>query len=518
MKTLTSSLISALNSQEPIYFKKFLLYTRTWQAATQTYTFSAAQDITKYVLETSKIKWKADNEGYSIWNNAVLNLTLSNLDDYFSPNNFFWGGAKVEVYISAKTAAGNANEEIKIFRGFVLNGPVYDKENRAVRITLNGELALLGNLSASGLTQSTALETLTPDIDTPTKTFYTQNNAVYEITALYQGATESGAENATLLKAQNDYKVSDLEEYNKPAKITLNIDLPATDSLWCSYRYYYTDKTCEWIANKIADIYGAAARQIDPVFYSSTIEASYACPAYNDFSEGTLTDVEINNNALQLKDNFLTNTNYDWTVLSTPSNATVSTTPSSILVIGPALSGQAVVRAPATQAYGTWEAEISIAHLDDVYQYNYFISSSDNLANTNGYTLGVEYSANMVFFDLYRIDNGQKTIINEWYYNFGYVANRIRYRLTRDANGTFKIWVKTVSPSESAWYQTVKSVETETDNTYTASSYQFFQMVGYGGNNLYNYQTSPLIATGSGTLAPYGNYLSPVISGGGKFQ
>ena len=73
MKILSSALTSALNSQAPIYIKKFLLYTRTWQAGTQTYTFGAAQDITKYILETSKIKWKSDNEGYSVWNNAVLN-------------------------------------------------------------------------------------------------------------------------------------------------------------------------------------------------------------------------------------------------------------------------------------------------------------------------------------------------------------------------------------------------------------------------------------------------------------
>ena len=57
MKTLSQSLISALNSQAPIYTKKFLLYTRTWQEETETYTFSVAQDITKYILESSKIKW-----------------------------------------------------------------------------------------------------------------------------------------------------------------------------------------------------------------------------------------------------------------------------------------------------------------------------------------------------------------------------------------------------------------------------------------------------------------------------
>ena len=516
MKTLSSALTYALNSQEPIYTKKFLLYTRTWQADTQTYTFAAAQDITKYILETSKIKWKLDNEGYSVWNNSVLNITLSNTNNYFSQNNFFWGGAKIEVYISAKTANNADNEEIKIFRGFILSGPVYDQENRALTLTLNGELALLETYSAGQLTQSNTLENLTPSQDNPTKIFYTQNNAVCEINAVYQGATADGAENATLLKAFNDYKISGLEQYNAPAQITLNIDLPVTDSLWCSYRYYYTNKTCEWVASKIADICGASSRQIDPVFYSSSIEASYACPTYNEFSEGTLTDVEISNNTLQLEDNFLTDTNYEWTILETPSNATITTTPSSILVIGPALSGQAVVRAPATQAYGTWEAEVSVAALDDSYQFNYFISSTDSLTSTNGYCLAFDYYDNYAFFDLYRLDNGQKTLLNEWYYPFNYISERLRYRITRAQDGTFKIWVKSISPTESVWYAVIGT--TIQDNTYTTSAYQFFQMVGYGGNNVYNYQTSPLIASGSGTLKPYGNYISPVIRGGNTFQ
>ena len=120
MKTLSNSLNSALNSQAPVSTKKFLLYTRVWQAGSQTYTFNTAQDITKYILEISKIKWKLDNEGYSIWNNAVFNLTLSNTNNYFSEDNFFWAGAKIEVYISAKQAATSDNEYIKIFQGFVL--------------------------------------------------------------------------------------------------------------------------------------------------------------------------------------------------------------------------------------------------------------------------------------------------------------------------------------------------------------------------------------------------------------
>ncbi len=387
MKILSQSLTKALNNQAPIYTKKFLLYTRIWQTQTETYTFSTAQDITKYILETSKIKWKLDNEGYSVWNNAVLNLTLSNQDNFFDETNIFWAGAKIEVYTTAKTPGTSNNEEVKIFQGFVLEGPVYDKENRTLSISLTGQLALLDTFGAQDLTQFAELETLTPSIDNPTKKFTTQNNTVSEIVAIYQGNPEEGIENATLLKAHNDYTVSNLEDYKKPAVISLNINLPQTDTLWCSYRYYYTDKTCEWIANQIADICAAPSRQIDRVFYSSTVEAYYGCPTYNDFSEGTLNSLTVNNNTLELEDNFLHDTDYTWTTISAPSNASITTTPSSIMVIATAISTPAIFRAPANQAYGTWEAEVSVAQEDDIYQYSYFISGRENLSNKKFYLL-----------------------------------------------------------------------------------------------------------------------------------
>ena len=96
-----------------------------------------------------------------------------------------------------------------------------------------------------------------------------------------------------------------------------------------------------------------------------------------------LTNLKANNNALELEDNFMTDTDYDWAVLSAPSNVTITTTPSSLLVVGSGIDIPAIFRAAANQAYGTWEAEVSVPEEDDVYQYNYFIS----LNQLNNYQL-----------------------------------------------------------------------------------------------------------------------------------
>ena len=92
---------------------------------------------------------------------------------------------------------------------------------------------------------------------------------------------------------------------------------------------------------------------------------------------------------------------------------------------------------------------------------------------------------------------------------------RFRYRITRATNGTFSAWFKNIT-SGGDWVTPLGPGCQ--DNTYTTSNYQFFKMTGYGGNNVYNYQTSPLVSTGSGTLSPYGTYLSPTIHGGTNFN
>ena len=92
---------------------------------------------------------------------------------------------------------------------------------------------------------------------------------------------------------------------------------------------------------------------------------------------------------------------------------------------------QAVFRAPATQAYGTWEAEVSVPEEDDEYQYNYFISSSDNLTNTNGYLLDFEFSYDYIILNLSRIDNGQEIFLTQWYYQTSRYMHRFRILLRR---------------------------------------------------------------------------------------
>lgn len=70
MKDISASLLSALNQQSVKYCKRILLYTRSWNAQENKYIFNAPIDITSYILDISDIKWKLDNEDYSVWNNA----------------------------------------------------------------------------------------------------------------------------------------------------------------------------------------------------------------------------------------------------------------------------------------------------------------------------------------------------------------------------------------------------------------------------------------------------------------
>jgi len=258
-------------------------------------------------------------------------------------------------------------------------------------------------------------------------------------------------------------------------------------------------------------------------FVPLVISNSYESPEIHPFSEGSLSGLTIVNNALQLTTDFMQNTNFTWDRIgSFPTNQTVTTTPNSILVIGPRMMPEgrvATFRTQSTQAYGTWEAEISIAEEEEICQKHYLLASSDDISTMNGYVMWFEYSYDYTFLDLFKVTNGQESFLQEWYARTDRHMFRARYRISRDQNGTFRCWFKNVT-SNRDWQLMTDGPNPSpfVDNTYTSSNYLYLQFRVFGGNNVYEYQMSSLPATGSGNLYPSATYISPVIYAGPNFK
>lgn len=511
MKTLSTSLQEALAGATPEYYKKILLYKRSWDSQTSKYVYDTPLDISSYLLEISPIKWKLDKESYSLWSCANTTIVLNNLTGYFTPGNenspfnaeenLFY--SKVEVFGGLKTS--NGKEDILIFRGFILNPPQEYPEDKTLSLNLSGELEKLSLFSAQEISQNAQEELLGQDQG---QEFYTINNGVGLITEIKQGTS---LQSASVLQAGLDYQISSLNQLNQGAKIKLKTPLSAGQSLWASYIYWWQNKPMDWLAKQVAQVSSSTLTDIDEVYFANSITNTFEQPGFASFEQGTLENLEISSNTLQLKSNFLESAVFDWEVLEKPSNVSFTFTQDSAFLSNGTLSSPAAAYTQSTQVYGTWQIDASSNWSNTENQFNFFISSTNDYRTANGYAFTHYKYGNYMLFTLYRADNGTLTAIGGSSYSLGSHISKIKYRLARNSSGEFSLWIQALEPNQSQWYSLGLIA---TDNTYSQSDYLVLKMVNSGYQGIENISLSPLCATGTGNIAPFGTFLSPVIDTG----
>jgi hypothetical protein len=530
VREFTQEELNILNTNTPNYRKKILLSTRTWSAGENKFIYNLPIDISRYVLNISPIKSKLDTEGYAVWNNASATLTLSNAENIFAQNNTqdnFLYASLVEVFAEIKDINSGDNEQqvsVKIFRGFILTAPIFQEEERALTLTLSGELARLATYSALPISilHSEVLiaqgedEEQSQEQGAEQTIITTPHFAVGKINGLWRGLLEGASAEASLLKEEIDYKISKLNDYSGGAEIALNNPLTAGEGIWATYRCWHKDKTVEWAAEEIAKHSQSLSWDIDPVNFSENVEAAFAQPSPNSFDEGINISAQINEDCITLLSSFLSDGNFSWSVVEN-TGVSFNLTPSSIITDA-SFNQPATVAASSSQAYGTWEVQTGASWVNSEAQFNYFISSTNNRSNTNGYALSFFKNAQTIYFNLYKVNNGSLQIIGMLPFNTN--ATMLRYRLSRSQSGEFKIWAKNVETTsggnQSAW---VYLGQLASDNTFTASNYQLFIFIRRDGasyltNNIYDIKTSPLAAHGGGNIAPSAEYQTPVLDGG----
>ena len=519
MKTLSESMLKSLNSQSPSYRRKFLLYRKVWNGETQKYQFGEAFDLTPFVTQSTPIKWKLDNEGYSIWNNAGLSLSVSGKADIFAQDdNAVLYGARIDIYGGVANEAGE--EYSKIFRGFIMREPSYNQEQREYIIYLSGELSCLSSYGALDLSvvKKDILIAERPQ-DSPAEddgdylTFETPNTAVGAVLEVKTASLSGGLESASALKEVNEFEVSSLNSYKYPAKITLLNPLPAGYALWVSYRVWYTNKTIEWILDKTLELCGNPEREIEELNYEGTIEAFFNQPSDYDFLQGSHDYAEVSSSLVTLPSTFLNDANFDWIIVS-PSNLPFQLTPNSVGIDDGQLERPGIVAAPCSQAYGTWEVECTMLWNETIAQYYYFLWQGDGPLSGRGYCFQhTKYDHFRLFFAFFKItDSGPQQLGMVWM-DRDNQTYRVRYRICRYEDGSVRFMVKPLTPVEGPWND---FGIVYTDNEYQTCDYQTIIMSTYGNNHFYYIKLSPQAATGSGDLAPYANYYSPVIDAGGR--
>ena len=519
MKILSDSMLKALNSQSPCYARKFILYRKVWNDEQKKYIFGDGFDLTPFVIQSGEIKWKLDNEGYGIWNNAGMAITISARAGIFEEkqNNLLYG-ARIDVY------GGIADEEYtKIFRGFIMREPSYNQEAREYIVNLSGELACLSSYGALDLSvvknnvliasragQSEAAE------DENYFSFELPDKAVGAVLEARIGSIDGGFEGASVLKEVNEYEVSSLNSPKYPAKITLLNALPAGCGLWVSYRVWHTNKTIEWILEKTLELCGDPEREIEELNYEGTIEAFFNQPSDADFLQGTHDYALVNSSSVTLPSTFLKDANFDWIIVSSGNLPFEHLTPNSVGIGDGILDYPGIVAAPCEQAYGTWEVECSTLRNEVITQYYYYLWEGAEPLIGQGYCFQhSKYDSFRLFFAFFKVSNSGTEQMGMVWMDRDNQTYRVRYRICRYPDGSIRFMVKPLTPVEGPWKDFGIVC---TDNEYQVCNYQAIILSNYGNNHFYSIKLSPQAATGSGDVAPYANYYSPIIDGGGRLK
>lgn len=276
MQTISDALRLSLSRPTPVYTKTIELYRQAWNGSA--YVYDDALDITGYLTENSNgvIMWKLDKEQYGVFNLDNVTLTFRNDRNQWkqdNPKGLFPSGklinnSKVVIKIGAQLADGTMST-LRSFTGYIAGDPDYNPEEKNVTMTLVSALSIFEKNNAEEISTLVTDELMGQDSGTE---FTTANNGVGIIVMVKRGTTLAGA---TEIKPTTGYTASDMNKPDLPLKITLVTGLTPGEKTYCSYRYWYQDKTLEWLVEQIMVKCGIATYSISAAVFSSSIENTW---------------------------------------------------------------------------------------------------------------------------------------------------------------------------------------------------------------------------------------------------
>ena len=442
MQTISDELKASLAKKNPTYKKVVELHRQLWSGGV--YIYDTEIDVTNQVKQYGSVRWKFDNEDFNTWTLDNTSLVFrndrnqwkqDNAKGYF-PDPYLIAESKIVIKFGAELADGTF-EVIKSFTGYIAGDPIADPSGKSVTVTIQGGMAAFGKKSAEEISTLVTDELLGENAGTE---FTTDYNGVGIIVIVKRGVSLAAA---TEIKPVTDYTASDLNQKTLPLKITLVTDLTAGEKLYISYRYWYQNKTLEWLAEQVMILCGVTSYSIAPAVFSSSIENTWDFDSQADWEACALTNIgtKAYPGSFQRKwfliDDFADGnytSNPAWTVSlgawTVAGNILRTATPTTI--------GKIFI--PFTKTVGTWQ----YIYKADASWYNaqsnfFFMLSNDE---SNGYrihTYREGYTSQPVIYRLMKIVGGVHTAIGQW--TGGTDINFHTVRITRDSNGLMNVYI-----------------------------------------------------------------------------
>lgn len=525
MRISDPNIINAYKQGRLSPFRKVYLERRFWNG--QAYVYADAMDITDTLTEVSPMACKLDSDGFGTWTFDTCSLTFSNKNNCWNSANGYFNGGYI-IYKSKITVAAGLRDEdgsefsLAVFKGYIKDNYSIDMENKTCSVTLEGLLSVFEEAALEALCNCEEGEIL-GSFEESNKEFVTAKCAVGKIVSVKMGYESDGIENAQMLSPSEDYDAYNFHSYSEPAKIILKKELFSGQVLWCTYNYWYTDKTIEWIIAAICGYLGIEDTKIAPVVYENEIKNIFQQYTTEMFEEGSFDNTCAENDTVILKEGFPLNVNQEqWTrIKNTPTVRWETITPNSLRIwaADDVTSHQDIYYTSAacasTQAYGTWSFKIRM--LDNEY-YIGFISQNNGLVK-HGYSVKfITYGLLGYTISLVKYVNGVETVLFSCIHNFKHLRPHFTLKISRDKQNRFRMVIYEDVYNQYRAYVVSYGIIAQ-DDTFTECSYMKmeFNRINYFAE-ITDIRLSEVSATGPGHKSPYGYYYSPVIDGGPSFS
>lgn len=497
MQSVSNDLKAALNRQNPVYSKSITLYRRVWTGSA--YVFEDTPiDITNQVTDAGRIMWKFDKEGFNVWSLSNTTLTLrndrqqwkqDNPKGYF-PSGYLLHGSKVTIRVGAQLVDG-IFERPYVFTGRIKTDPVRSLDDKSAVITLEGSMSIFSMFNAEDI--STPVTNEEHAYSAPGIVDYAtlHNGAAAVGLVVKRGATTDGASEATEIKPVVGYSISDQNTKSLPLKVTLVSALTATESLWFTYKYWYQDKTLEWIVAQVCALCGVTSTAITPAVFHSSIENTWDFNSQADWDTCTKSNIDTITVPGAFKigvlDDFTDDeysSNPAWETHFIGGSTSVAVVSKALKITLDPVSGVGIMKlgqaAPATS--GTWQFQVASGGNAAV-QINFIALSVGANYPQAGYAIYKQYASSNIH--LVRVSAGN---------SFTYLISAAQavslsdvVTVTRTSAGAFELFINGISKG------------TATDTTHSTSDGLYFcaNRTGDGSlSNIYHWDEGTTIGAG----------------------
>ena len=295
MRIIDSNLLSKLKSNNYTNLKqKILLYRRKWNNGVFEIE-STPIDITNlmdYEGTNAVITQQLDIDDANTWKIGNLVLTI------YNKNNCFWEGkydgyfafpyylfgSKIEYYVGDEII----NNWVKLFTGYLTAEPTYRQDEMLVEFQVLNRLDFLDTISAEGISTTISNEQATRQ---DSSNVLTSHSAVGRIIEVLKGTDLT---TAIPLQEKTDYSITQLNEYNLPAKLTLTSALLSNENIYITYLYWRKGLLIDELVTDLLDFaeIGSSDRIVDPVVFSNSVRV--AKTGFDDISWAWI--YQLNNN------------------------------------------------------------------------------------------------------------------------------------------------------------------------------------------------------------------------------